>query len=67
MSHIMCSLCKVLKIQHLHTTVYHPQTNGLVDQFNGTLKNMLHRCTQEKPWKWDLLVPPLLFTVRGVL
>lgn len=44
--------------------VYHPQTNLFVERFNGTLKSMLCCCTQAEPWKWDLLVPPLLFAVR---
>lgn len=36
MSHIMHSLLQVLKIQHLRTTVYHLQMNGLVERFNDT-------------------------------
>lgn len=33
-SNIICGLCKVLHIKQLCTTVYHPQTNGVVERFN---------------------------------
>uniref|UniRef100_A0A7M4FCE6 Integrase catalytic domain-containing protein n=1 Tax=Crocodylus porosus TaxID=8502 RepID=A0A7M4FCE6_CROPO len=64
MSAVMAALCRVLHVAHLRTTIYRPQTNGLVERFNATLKGMLRRCAQEDPAKWDLLVPPLLFAVR---
>lgn len=37
MSRLMADLCHVLKVKQLRTSVYHPQTDGLVDQFNQTL------------------------------
>lgn len=36
------TLAQLVGLQALQTTVYHPQTNGLVECFNGTLKMMLH-------------------------
>lgn len=38
MSKVTKELCKLLKIKHLRTSVYHPQTDGLVERFNKTLK-----------------------------
>lgn len=35
------TLAQLIGLQALHTTVYHPQTNGLVECFNGTLKRMI--------------------------
>lgn len=32
------AVCHVLGIKHLQMSVYHPQTNGLVEQLNGTIK-----------------------------
>ncbi len=36
MSRLMADLCRLLKVKQLRTTVYHPQTDGLVEQFNQT-------------------------------
>jgi len=36
MSKTMKDLCLLFKVKQLHTSVYHPQTDGLVDRFNKT-------------------------------
>ncbi|KAK3748677.1 hypothetical protein RRG08_000909 [Elysia crispata] len=33
----------------------------MVDRFNGTLKNMLHKLAAEKPHTWVKLIPAVLF------
>uniref|UniRef100_A0A9J8C7I0 Gypsy retrotransposon integrase-like protein 1 n=1 Tax=Cyprinus carpio carpio TaxID=630221 RepID=A0A9J8C7I0_CYPCA len=66
MSRMMGDLCKLLKVQQLRTTVYHPQTDGLVERFNQTLKQMLHRVTAEDKRDWDKMLPYVLFGVREV-
>jgi len=40
--------------------------NGLVEKFNGTLKNMLRKLCAEKPKDWDRYINPLLFAYREV-
>ncbi|KYO45537.1 hypothetical protein Y1Q_0015183 [Alligator mississippiensis] len=64
MSGVMKALCKTLGITQLRTSVYHPQTNGLVERLNGTIKWSLRRCAQEDPQRWDTLLTPLLFALR---
>lgn len=49
MSGVLRSLCGMLWIRHLRTMVYHPQTSGVVEKFNQTLKNMLWWCVQTDP------------------
>lgn len=39
----MVGLCWVLQVKCLRTSVYHPQIDGLMEQFNQTLKRMLFR------------------------
>ncbi|XP_075786849.1 uncharacterized protein LOC142829675 isoform X2 [Pelodiscus sinensis] len=62
----MAELSRLLNIHPLRTTVYHPQTDGLVERFNQTLKTMLRKFVAEDPRHWDKLLPALLFAIREV-
>ncbi|GBN85711.1 hypothetical protein AVEN_22818-1 [Araneus ventricosus] len=41
-------------------------SNGLVERWNGVLKNMLHQIIREDPRNWDHQIPFLLFAYREV-
>lgn len=49
MSRVMTNLWKQLGVHPLKTSVYHPQTNGLVERFNQSLKKMLKKYVAENP------------------
>jgi transposase InsO family protein len=66
-SELMREMNRLLAIRGLTTTPYHAQTNGLVERFNGTLKLMLRKLTEEQPKQWDRFVPALLFAYREVV
>ena len=66
MSELLGEVFKLLDISHIKTSPYHPQTDGLVERFNGTLKMMLRKFIQEHPNEWDKLLPYLLFAYREV-
>ena len=55
---------RLFSMKQLTTTPYHPQCNGLVKRFNGTLKTMLKRMCSQKPRDWDRYIDALLFTYR---
>ena len=63
-SEVMKQVSKLLSVHQLTTTPYHPMCNGLVERFNGTLKQMLRRMCAERPRDWDRYINPLLFAVR---
>lgn len=56
-------LMEKFTINHLLSTPYHPQTNGLVERFNRTLCESLARLTLKNN-DWDLYIAPTLFAYR---
>ena len=65
-SELMSEISRLLSIKQLRTTPYHPMCNGLVERFNGTLKQMLRRMCAEKPRDWDRYLNAILFAYREV-
>ncbi|KAK7113091.1 uncharacterized protein [Littorina saxatilis] len=63
-SNLMKEVNQFLSIKHKMTTPFHPQANGLVERFNGTLKSMLRKLAIEQPVLWDTFIPALLFAYR---
>ena len=63
-SQLMQEVCRLLSVRQLMTTPYHPQCNGLVEKFNGTLKSMLRRLAHDRPKDWDRYIHPALFAYR---
>lgn len=63
-SGLMKEVSRLLSVRQLTTTPYHPACNGLVERFNGTLKQMLRRMCVEKPNDWDRYLAALLFAYR---
>ena len=55
---------KSLGTHHQLTPPYHAQSNGLVERFNGTLKQILKKLCVESPKEWHLHLPAVLFAYR---
>ena len=45
--------------------MYYPQTNGLVERLNGTLKSMLRKFVHDEPKTWDKFLPYVFFLLVG--
>ena len=65
-SQLLAELYRLLHIHPIRTSPYHPQTDGLVEQFNQTLKSMLRKAITDERKDWDKLVPYLLIAYREV-
>ena len=50
----------------IRTSPYHPLTDGLVEQFNQTLKSMLRMTADKEGNDWDRYIPYLLFAYKEV-
>ena len=54
----------ILGLKQLPTSGGHPQTDGLVERFNRTLKNMLTKLVEARGKNWDRLLGPVLLAYR---
>ena len=53
-----------LNIEHIKTTPYSPTSNGLIEKYNGTIKNIIAKYARDSPQSWDLYVNQALGAVR---
>ena len=65
MSALLAEVYNLFKMKHIRTCPYHPETDGLMERFNVTLKSMLHKAATEEGKDWDKVFPYLLFAYRG--
>ena len=55
----------LLGVHKVNTTVYHSQTDGLVERFNCTLIEMLFKKVESSGRDWDDHLPFVLFAYRA--
>ena len=63
-SDMMKAFHRLLAVKGVHSSVYHAQSNGVVERFHGTLKPMLKKLMQSQPRLWHRYLPALLFACR---
>ena len=51
-SELVSELCKLAPVEKVHTTPYHPMTNGQCERFNSTLCNMLGTLSELDKLDW---------------
>ncbi len=56
-SQLLAELYRLLHIQSIHTSPYYPQTDGLLEWFNQTLKNMLRKAVAKEGKDWEKWIP----------
>lgn len=61
MSDMFQEVCKILKINHITSTVAHPQTVGQIERYHRTLGHYLKMFTSDEKDDWDELIPFALF------
>lgn len=56
------SLTKLLGIKHIHTTAYHPMSNGLVENWHRTMKASIKAHLTDR---WTEVLPTVLLGIRS--
>ena len=65
MGNVMTELAKLMGTTQLFTTPYHPQADGMVERFNGTLIRALSRYVSYSQREWDAHLPHIMFAYRS--
>jgi len=63
-SDMMKEVYRLLDVKQSTTTPYHAMGNGVVENFNKTIQNLLTKVAAEKPANWHRYLGPLMFAVR---
>ncbi len=61
LSVVVNKTCNLVNINHIFTSAYHPQTDGLQERFNGTLIQMLSMYINKHQTDWDQFIPFCIF------
>lgn len=65
-SSLLRELYRMIGVKAIRTSPYHPQTDGLVERFNQTLKTMLKKTIAGENRQWDTMLPYVLFAYHEV-
>ena len=66
-SKIIKSICSLFGIEKRWTTPYHPQTDGLCQRFNGTLKSLFRKRVNLDRDNWDEQIAAALLAYRSLI
>ena len=64
-SKLMAELCKLLKMKETRTTPYNPKSDGPVERFNWTVKQMLTMLVADAQNDWDDHLPYVMMAYRA--
>ena len=62
---MIATMCKLLGIEKIRTTPYHPQTNRLAERVHQTLQRMIGKLDLEKCRKWPEHIGSILIAYNA--
>ena len=64
-SQVFQHMATMLEVNKTRTTPYHPESNGMVERINRTLKDMLSKVVNDNQDDWDTRLPQVLLAYRS--
>ena len=64
LSKLINELCKMVNTKKINTSPYHPECDGMVERFNGTLVKTLSMYVSDHQKDWDVHINAALFAYR---
>ena len=64
LSSLVREVCFLMNTHKVFTTSYHPQCDGLVERFNGTMAQCISHYVDSKQKNWDMYLNVILFAFR---
>ncbi|XP_040289906.1 posterior protein-like [Bufo bufo] len=62
---IMTGMCEMLNVEQKFHVPYHPQSSGMVERMNRTLKERLKKMVLQSGNNWLCHLPTILMAIRG--
>jgi len=62
---LMTEVCKLLDVDKMRITAYHPSCNGVVERFHATLNAIMVRMIDEHQSDWDVMLPYVMAAYRA--
>ena len=60
-------LMKFFEMDKTRTTIFHPQSNAVIERMNKTLQNMLAKCINEEQSNWSQQLPYVIMAYRSLV
>ena len=65
-SEVVQELCNLFGVKRVHTSTYHPQCNGAIEQQHQTVIKMIGRLSQDQKANWPKHLPELIQAYNGM-
>ena len=64
-SQLFQELCELLEINKTRTTAYHPQSDGMIERLNRTIKDVLSKYISANQTDWDRYIDGVVFAYNS--